>query len=79
MAARIRLSRVGRKKIPAYRIVVTDSQSPRDGRFIEIVGHYDARKGIEKAVVKKERVAHWMGKGALPTGIVRQILKHQNP
>lgn len=75
MQTKIRLSRFGAKKKPYYRIVVSGVTSPRDGRFLEVVGHYDPMKGIEKAALKKERVAYWIGKGAQPTEVVRNILK----
>jgi len=75
----MRLARVGTKKTPCYRIVVADSESPRSGRFIEVVGHYDARNGLGAAVVKKDRVTYWLGKGTQPSEIVRHILKHQSP
>lgn len=75
MKTKIRLSRFGAKKKPFYRIVVSSSASPRDGRFIEVVGSYDPVKGVEKANLDKERVGFWMSRGAQPTEIVRQIIK----
>ena len=75
MKTKIRLSRFGAKKKPFYRIVVSSSSSPRDGRFLEVVGSYDPMKGIEKANLDKERVTFWMGRGAQPTDVVKQIIK----
>ncbi len=75
MQTKIRLTRVGAKKKPFYRIVVSSITSPRDGRSIEVVGHYDPKLGVGKASIKKERISYWVSKGAQPTEIVRQILK----
>ena len=76
MAVKIRLRREGRKKNPMYRIVVADSQSPRDGRFIEIIGQYQPRFGGENALnLKVDRVNHWLNVGALPTDTVRSLLR----
>ena len=78
MAARIRLSRIGTKKKPIYRIVVMDSHSSRDGRKIEVIGHYDPKLGMEKADLKKERLQYWLGCGVKPTVAVAQIIKRAN-
>lgn len=70
MALRIRLARGGAKKRPFYRIVVADSRSPRDGRFIEIVGTYDPMLEPEaenRVTLKAERIRHWLGAGAVPS------------
>ena len=67
MAVRIRLRRVGRKKQPHYRIVVADSTSPRDGRFVEIIGHYHPRQAENSLEVQAERANHWLDHGALPS------------
>jgi small subunit ribosomal protein S16 len=74
----IRLRRVGTTKKPHYRVVVADSRAWRDGRFVEVLGHYDPRQ--EPAVVKidSQRAEYWMGKGARPSDTVRSLLK-QNP
>ncbi|MFN8571130.1 MAG: 30S ribosomal protein S16 [Gemmatimonadaceae bacterium] len=73
---RIRLRRIGRKKQPIYRIVVADSKSPRDGRFIEIVGQYAPRGGAASPVsFNAERVTHWLDNGAQPSDTVRSILR----
>jgi len=75
MAVKIRLFRAGSKKKPFYRIVVSDSASPRDGRFIEILGYYDPSKGIESANLKRDLYEAWLAKGAVPTETVRNIVK----
>lgn len=75
MAVRIRLRRIGRKKAPMYRIVVADSKSPRDGRFIEIVGQYAPRQGETALNLDTERVNHWLNVGALPSDTVRSLLR----
>lgn len=72
---KIRLRRMGAKKAPYYRIVVADSRSPRDGRFIEEVGTYDPMADSEKLKVNQERVAYWIANGAQPTDTVRGLLK----
>ena len=75
MAVKIRLRRVGRKKAPYYRIVVADSQSPRDGRFIEIIGQYAPRQAEGSVQLKTDRANHWLDVGAEPTDTVRSILR----
>ena len=72
---RIRLRRVGRKKAPVYRIVVADSRSPRDGKFIEVVGHYAPRQSDGALSVKADRVNYWLDAGAQPTDTVRSLLR----
>ncbi len=72
---RIRLRRVGAKKQPSYRIVVADQRSPRDGRFIEIIGHYNPRTDPETVVVKEERALYWLKQGAQPSDPVRRLLE----
>ncbi len=67
---------MGAKKSPFYRIVVADQQSPRDGRFIEIIGTYDPKGS--KVVVKNDRVAHWLSLGAQPSDSVARLLKMIN-
>ncbi len=71
---KLRLMRMGKTKQPTYRVVAADSRSPRDGRFIEIVGSYAPRQEENKVVLKAERVAHWLGEGAQPTDRVRRLL-----
>ncbi len=76
MATRIRLRRVGRKKVPLYRIVVADQDKARDGRFIAILGTYDPRAADDKQVVLDVEAAKaWVGKGATPSDTVGAILK----
>jgi small subunit ribosomal protein S16 len=75
MAVRIRLRREGRKKSPAYRIVVAESTSPRDGRFIEVIGTYQPRKAENPVTLKAERANYWLDVGALPSDTVRSILR----
>ncbi len=72
---KIRLRRMGAKKAPYYRIVVADSRSPRDGRFIDELGTYDPMADGEKLKVNQERVAYWIANGAQPTDTVRGLLK----
>jgi len=72
---RIRLRRTGRKKTPTYRIVVADSTSPRDGRFIEIIGQYNPRQGETALNLKTERANYWLDNGAQPSDTVRSLLR----
>ena len=72
---KIRLRRMGAKKAPYYRIVVADSRSPRDGRFIEEIGLYDPMADGEKIKVDLERAKYWISNGAQPTDTVRGLLK----
>ncbi|MEA4882127.1 MAG: 30S ribosomal protein S16 [Clostridia bacterium] len=74
MALRIRLTRTGAIKQPHYRLVVADSRSPRDGRFVEIIGHYNPRTQPVELVVDAERAAEWLGRGARPSDTVRALL-----
>jgi len=77
MALKIRLSRVGAKRQPSYRLVIADSRNPRDGRFIEKVGTYTPRvphDHKERLVLKTERIKHWLSVGALPTERVQRFL-----
>jgi len=75
MAVKIRLKRMGMKKMPFYRIVVADSRSPRDGRFIEEIGYYDPRENPAKIKVDNESAQKWLSNGAQPTDTVRILLK----
>ena len=72
---RIRLRRIGRKKAPVYRIVVADSQSPRDGKFIEIIGQYAPRQTEGGLNVNEDRANYWMNVGAQPSDTVRSLLR----
>ena len=75
MAVRMRLTRVGSKKNPIYRVVVADSRSPRDGRFIEIIGRYNPQTDPSMIDLDEARVKDWLAKGALPTEAVARLLK----
>jgi small subunit ribosomal protein S16 len=72
---KIRLMRGGKKKQPSYRVVVADSRSPRDGRFIEILGHYDPRTEPSTVTIDNDKARVWLGKGAQPTAAVRKLLQ----
>lgn len=74
---KIRLQRVGRKKKPAYRIVVAESRAPRDGAFIEIIGHYDPLTDPATVVIHEEKALKWLRQGAQPTQTVANLLKRQ--
>lgn len=71
---KLRLRRMGAKKQPSYRIVAADSKKPRDGRFIEIIGHYDPKTDPYTLRVDEERAKHWLDNGAQPTETVRSLL-----
>ncbi|MHB8753789.1 MAG: 30S ribosomal protein S16 [Candidatus Acidiferrales bacterium] len=73
----IRLSRIGKKKQPAYRVVVIEKARPRDGRFVEIVGTYDPLKNPAVVKLDAERVKYWLGCGAQPSDTVRSFLRNQ--
>ena len=77
MATRIRLRRVGRKKLPLYRIVVADQEAPRDGRFIEIIGTYNPKgtSAAEKVQVDADKARRWIQQGATPSDTVQSLLK----
>jgi small subunit ribosomal protein S16 len=75
MAVKIRLSRKGAKGKPFYRVVVADSQSPRDGNFLEIVGYYNPRTEPVELSLKQDRISEWVAKGAKPTLTVSQLMK----
>lgn len=77
MAVSIRLRRGGKKKRPFYRIVAADSRSPRDGSFLEIIGHYNPIPENEELEVKIERFEYWLGVGAKPSDTVRSLLKRK--
>ena len=74
MSVKIRLKRMGSKKRPFYRIVVADSRSPRDGRFIETVGTYNPLTDPETVTLKEKKVMNWLNNGAQPSDTVRNIL-----
>ena len=75
MAVKIRLKRTGAKKAPTYRVVVADSRSPRDGRFIEEIGHYNPRTEPGEIVINAEKAQTWIKNGAQPTETVKALLK----
>lgn len=75
MATRIRLRRVGRKKVPLYRIVVTDRTAPRDGRFIEVIGTYNPRAEQAQVTLDADKARDWLAKGATPSDTVESLLK----
>ena len=75
MAVRVRLTRVGSKKNPIWRVVVADQRSPRDGRFIETIGHYNPQTEPSTIRIDEERLQHWVARGAQPTGTVKQLVK----
>ena len=74
MATKIRLTRMGKKKAPFYRIIVADSSSPRDGRFIEELGYYDPMTNPATVKLDSEKVEKWLATGAQPTETVKSIL-----
>ncbi len=71
---KIRLRRVGAKKKPSYRLVVADVRAPRDGAFVDIVGHYDPLTDPETIVIKEEKALHWLKQGAQPTDTTARLL-----
>jgi small subunit ribosomal protein S16 len=75
MAVIIRLRRDGAKNSPYYRIVVADKHSPRDGKFLELIGTYDPKKKNDNSTVKLDRADHWISKGALPSDTVKSLIK----
>jgi small subunit ribosomal protein S16 len=75
MSVRVRLTRVGSKKNPIWRVVVADQRSPRDGRFIEAIGHYNPQTEPSTIRIDEERLQHWLDRGAQPTGTVKQLMK----
>jgi small subunit ribosomal protein S16 len=77
MATKIRLARVGSKKNPIYRVVVADARSPRDGRFIEIVGRYNPQTNPSTIDLDADKIKDWIAKGAQPTDSVWRLLKSQ--
>ena len=77
MSVKIRLARHGAKKRPFYRIVVADSKSPRDGRFLENVGTYNPLLDPAKVVLKQERIKYWIDQGAILTDTVKSLLKEE--
>ena len=77
MAVKLRLTRVGSKKNPIYRVVAADARAPRDGKFLDIVGRYNPRTEPSTIVLDEAKVRDWLGKGAQPTEAVARLLKTQ--
>jgi small subunit ribosomal protein S16 len=77
MAVSMRLTRVGGKKDPVWRVVVADRRSPRDGRFIEVIGRYNAQTEPSTIVLDEERARYWLERGAQPSEPVQKLLKIQ--
>lgn len=75
MSVRIRLTRVGKKSKPSYRVVVADQNAKRDGRFIELLGHYNPRVKPSQLLLDRDRVTYWLSKGAQPSATVAKLIK----
>lgn len=74
---RLRLRRMGAKKAPFYRVVAADATSPRDGRFIEVLGHYNPTKDPQIIELKEDRIRYWLGVGAQPSDTVRSLFRQK--
>ena len=79
MAVVLRLARLGKHKAPAYRVVATEKQSKRDGKFLEVIGTYNPLSSPAHVVLKEDRVKKWLQLGALPTDVVRSLIKRSIP
>src|SRR5918997_4939942 len=77
MAVRVRLTRVGSKKNAIWRVVVADRRSPRDGRFIEMIGHYNPQTEPSQIVIDEKRLQHWLERGAEPSNTVKKLMRAQ--
>jgi small subunit ribosomal protein S16 len=77
VSVRLRLTRVGARKNPVWRVVVADQRSPRDGRVIETIGHYNAQTDPSTIVIDEERAKSWLARGAQPSNTVRKLLRIQ--
>lgn len=77
MSVRLRLTRVGARKNPVWRVVVADQRSPRDGRVIETIGHYNAQTDPSTIMIDEERAKSWLARGAQPSNTVRKLLRIQ--
>jgi small subunit ribosomal protein S16 len=75
LAVRVRLTRVGGRKNPIWRVVVADQRSPRDGRIIETIGRYNAQVEPSEIVLDQERLEHWLARGAQPSGTVKKLMR----
>ena len=78
MAVRVRLTRVGSKKNAMWRVVVADQRSPRDGRFIEMIGHYNPQTEPSQIVIDRDRLDHWLQMGARPSETVQKLMRAEN-
>ena len=78
MSVRVRLTRVGNKKNPVWRVVVADQRSPRDGRVIEMLGHYNPQTEPSTVVIDRERLDHWIERGAQPSNTIRRLMRTEN-
>ena len=78
MAVRVRLTRVGGRKNAIWRVVVADGRSPRDGRFIEMIGHYNPQTQPSEIVIDRQRLQHWLDRGAEPTNTVKKLMRAEN-
>lgn len=78
MAVKIRLTRVGKKRQPSYRVVVADSRGPRDGRYIEQIGRYDPRQEPSLVEIDSERAAYWLARGAQPSPQAKKLIAIAN-
>lgn len=78
MSVRVRLTRVGSKKNPLWRVVVADQRSPRDGRIIESIGHYNPQTQPSTIVIDRDRLDHWIEQGAQPTNTIRKLMRAPN-
>lgn len=78
MAVRVRLTRVGSKKNPIWRVVVADGRSPRDGRSIETIGHYNPQTQPSRIVIDRERLQYWLDRGAQPSNTVKKLIRAEN-
>ena len=74
MAVKIRLTRMGRKKSPFYRIVAANSEAPRDGKFLDVVGTYDPMQKPAAIVLHQDKLQHWLAQGAIPTTTVKSLI-----
>jgi small subunit ribosomal protein S16 len=78
LAVKVRLTRVGSKKNPIWRVVVADGRSPRDGRSIETIGHYNPQTQPSRIVIDRERLQYWLDRGAQPSNTVRKLIRAEN-
>jgi small subunit ribosomal protein S16 len=78
MSVRVRLTRVGNKKNPIWRVVVADQRSPRDGRSIETIGHYNPQTEPSTIAIDRDRLDHWLARGAVPSNTIRKLMRASN-